>query len=259
MYFFIFVTWTLKYPLVLFLPITFLKDLERVSCGESHRGCLYTCRLLSACSWSWFKVEVGWPSPSSCGKSSMCKLMYIFIYVYIYILDICTWTNVYMHIYICIHIFSHVFSNIILQHIWGWIFITTSRKGALNRFFKSNFPGCWKVTVHPDYLHILYIHIKVLYILYTYIYICMYIYMYMYVWYTIHIEELHVISANSCLLPAHQSCWNIHHDCTCHRENGSILGMIPLINPIYTWYSGYLLGISPFLKGFLFWGEMLNS
>ena len=102
--------------------------------------------------------------------------MYIFIYVYIYILYLHLNKCVYAYIYIYIHIFSHVFSNIILQHIWGWIFITTSRKGALNRFFKSNFPGCWKVTVHPDYLHILYIHIKVLYILYTYIYICMYIY-----------------------------------------------------------------------------------
>ena len=34
-----------------------------------------------------------------------------------------------------------------------------------------------------------------------------------------------------------------------HRENGGTLGMVPLIiNPIYTLYSGYLLGISP-LKG----------
>ena len=32
-----------------------------------------------------------------------------------------------------------------------------------------------------------------------------------------------------------------------HRENGGTLGMVPLIiNPIYTLYSGYLLGISPF-------------
>ena len=32
-----------------------------------------------------------------------------------------------------------------------------------------------------------------------------------------------------------------------HRENGGSLGMGPLIiNPIYTLYSGYLLGISPF-------------
>ena len=41
-----------------------------------------------------------------------------------------------------------------------------------------------------------------------------------------------------------------------HRENAGTLGMVPLIiNPIYTLYSGYLLGISPF-KG-LFGG--LNS
>ena len=39
--------------------------------------------------------------------------------------------------------------------------------------------------------------------------------------------------------------WNIH------RENAGTLGMVPLIiNPIYTLYSGYLLGISPF-KGLL--------
>ena len=38
-----------------------------------------------------------------------------------------------------------------------------------------------------------------------------------------------------------------------HRENGGTLGMVPLIiNPIYTLYSGYLLGISQF-KGLL-WG-----
>ena len=37
----------------------------------------------------------------------------------------------------------------------------------------------------------------------------------------------------------------------CHRENGGTLGMVPLIiNPMYTLYSGYLLGISPF-KGLL--------
>ena len=31
-----------------------------------------------------------------------------------------------------------------------------------------------------------------------------------------------------------------------HRENGGTLGMVPLIiNPIYTLYGGYLLGISP--------------
>ena len=41
-----------------------------------------------------------------------------------------------------------------------------------------------------------------------------------------------------------------------HRENGGTLGMVPsIINPIYTLYSGYLLGIS-LLKGSL-WG--LNS
>ena len=35
-----------------------------------------------------------------------------------------------------------------------------------------------------------------------------------------------------------------------HRENGGTFGMVPLIiNPIYTLYSGYLLGISPF-KGY---------
>ena len=40
------------------------------------------------------------------------------------------------------------------------------------------------------------------------------------------------------------------------RENGGTLGMVPLIiNPIYTLYSGYLLGISTF-KGLL---EGLNS
>ncbi len=32
-----------------------------------------------------------------------------------------------------------------------------------------------------------------------------------------------------------------------HGENAGTLGMVPLIiNPIYTLYSGYLLGISPF-------------
>ena len=37
----------------------------------------------------------------------------------------------------------------------------------------------------------------------------------------------------------------------CHRENAGTLEMVPLIiNPIYTLYSGYLLGISPF-KGLL--------
>ena len=40
----------------------------------------------------------------------------------------------------------------------------------------------------------------------------------------------------------------------CHRENGGTLGTVPLIfnliNPIYTLYSGHLMGISPF-KGFL--------
>ena len=36
-----------------------------------------------------------------------------------------------------------------------------------------------------------------------------------------------------------------------HRENGGTLGMVPLIiNPIYTLYSGYLLGIPP-SKGLL--------
>ncbi len=36
-----------------------------------------------------------------------------------------------------------------------------------------------------------------------------------------------------------------------HGENAGTLGMVPLrINPIYTLYSGYLLGISP-LKGLL--------
>ena len=36
-----------------------------------------------------------------------------------------------------------------------------------------------------------------------------------------------------------------------HRENGGTLGMVPpMINPIYTLYSGYLLGIS-LLKGSL--------
>ena len=36
-------------------------------------------------------------------------------------------------------------------------------------------------------------------------------------------------------------------DTSCHRENGGTLGMVPLIiNPIYTFYSGYLMGISPF-------------
>ncbi len=36
-----------------------------------------------------------------------------------------------------------------------------------------------------------------------------------------------------------------------HRENGGALGMVPLIvNPIYTLYRGYLLGIYPF-KGLL--------
>ena len=36
-----------------------------------------------------------------------------------------------------------------------------------------------------------------------------------------------------------------------HMENGGTLGMVPLIiNPIYTLYSGYLLGMSPF-KGLL--------
>ena len=37
-----------------------------------------------------------------------------------------------------------------------------------------------------------------------------------------------------------------------HGENAGTLGMVPLIiNPIYTLYSGYLLGISPLLKGSL--------
>ncbi len=41
-------------------------------------------------------------------------------------------------------------------------------------------------------------------------------------------------------------------------ENGSTLGMVPLIiNPIYTLYSGYLLGISPF-KGLLGWLKQLG-
>ena len=36
-----------------------------------------------------------------------------------------------------------------------------------------------------------------------------------------------------------------------HGENADALGMVPLIfNPIYTLYSGYLLGISP-MKGLL--------
>ena len=36
-----------------------------------------------------------------------------------------------------------------------------------------------------------------------------------------------------------------------HRENAGTLGMVPLIiNPIYTLYSGYFLGIFPF-KGLL--------
>ena len=35
--------------------------------------------------------------------------------------------------------------------------------------------------------------------------------------------------------------------CLNHRENGGTLGMVPLvINPMYTLYSGNLLGISPF-------------
>ena len=35
--------------------------------------------------------------------------------------------------------------------------------------------------------------------------------------------------------------------CDYHREYGGTLGMVPLIiDPIYTWYSGYLFGISPF-------------
>ena len=34
-----------------------------------------------------------------------------------------------------------------------------------------------------------------------------------------------------------------------HGENAGTLGMVPLIiNPIYTLYSGYLLGISPFKR-----------
>ena len=37
-----------------------------------------------------------------------------------------------------------------------------------------------------------------------------------------------------------------------HRENGGTLGMVPLmVNPIYTLYSGYLLGISPFKRVYL--------
>ena len=51
--------------------------------------------------------------------------------------------------------------------------------------------------------------------------------------------------------------WNFFHQKvvipkpTSHRENGGTLGTVPLIiNPIYTLYSGYLLGISPF-KGLL--------
>ena len=40
---------------------------------------------------------------------------------------------------------------------------------------------------------------------------------------------------------------NLAMACMIHRENGGTLGMVPLmINPIYTLYSGYLLGISPF-------------
>ena len=43
-----------------------------------------------------------------------------------------------------------------------------------------------------------------------------------------------------------RSCWYY-----IHRENGGTLGMVPLtINPIYTLYSGYLLGIPP-SKGLL--------
>ena len=35
-----------------------------------------------------------------------------------------------------------------------------------------------------------------------------------------------------------------------HMENGGILGMVPLtINPRYTLYSGYLLGLNLLLKG----------
>ena len=38
--------------------------------------------------------------------------------------------------------------------------------------------------------------------------------------------------------------WPLYNN---HRENGGTLGMVPLIiNPIYTLYSGYLLGIFPF-------------
>ena len=50
------------------------------------------------------------------------------------------------------------------------------------------------------------------------------------------------------------------HSCECalaivpsmfHRENGGTLGTVPsIVNPIYTLYSGYLLGI-PLLRGFL--------
>ena len=35
-----------------------------------------------------------------------------------------------------------------------------------------------------------------------------------------------------------------------HREKAGTLGTVPLVNPIYSVYSGYLLGISPF-KGLL--------
>ena len=38
-----------------------------------------------------------------------------------------------------------------------------------------------------------------------------------------------------------------YHIHTHHRENGRTLGMVPsIINPIYTLYSGYLLGTTPF-------------
>ncbi len=47
-----------------------------------------------------------------------------------------------------------------------------------------------------------------------------------------------------------------------HGENAGTLGMVPLIiNPIYTLYSGYLLGISPFkglLRGLNSWGTILR-
>ncbi len=40
--------------------------------------------------------------------------------------------------------------------------------------------------------------------------------------------------------------WNLVN--STHKENGGTLGMVPLINPINTLYSGHLLGISPFKR-----------